>query len=87
MGWSARFMDWLGFDTAERIPAAWDYKFAETDEVWILVRLKGGETIYGLFGASSFAGDAGPNADLYLERVLRPTEDGTELQEEPNRGV
>jgi hypothetical protein len=64
-GWSARFIDWLGFESAIHISTAWDFKLSKTEPVWVNVLLKNGDRIYGRFGSNSFAGDAGPSGDLY----------------------
>jgi len=86
-GWSARFVDWLGFNTALQIKTAWDFKLSTTAPTWVEVHLKNGERIFGLFGRASFAGDAGATADLYLEKTLTLTEDRKPLEETPNQGV
>jgi hypothetical protein len=74
-GWSAQFIDWLGFDAARFTPTAWDYKFSRTGPVWVNVTLQNGNHIYGWFGYDSFAGDAGETGDLYLERTLNGPEE------------
>jgi hypothetical protein len=86
-GWSARFLDWLGFRTALHITTAWDFKLSRTDPVWVNVQLKNGDRIYGRFGPDSFAGDAGSTADLYLEKTLRLSEAENTLEEAPNQGI
>jgi hypothetical protein len=86
-GWSARFIEWLGFRSALHITTAWDFKLSTTGPVWMNVQLKNGDRIYGLFGTSSFAGDAMPTADLYLEQTLKLTEDGQSFQDSPNKGI
>ncbi len=86
-GWSARFIDWLGFNAALQITTAWDFKLSKTDPVWVNVRLKNGDRIYGLFGSSSFAGDAGPSPDLYLEETLKLSANGESFQIAPNQGI
>lgn len=86
-GWVARFMDSLGFRTAIRKTTAWDYKFDGTGSVWVTVRLKSGDQVNGFFGQHSFAGDAGPTSDLYLEQVLFPGEKVGQSIEPLNHGV
>jgi len=86
-GWSARFIEWLGFRAALRITTAWDFKLSKTGPIWINVQLKNGDRIYGLFGPSSFAGDATPAADLYLERTLKFSDDGQSFRDSPNEGI
>jgi Family of unknown function (DUF6338) len=86
-GWSARFIEWLGFRAALRITTAWDFKLSKTGPIWINVQLKNGDRIYGLFGPFSFAGDATPAADLYLERTLKFSDDGQSFRDSPNEGI
>jgi hypothetical protein len=75
-GWIARFVDWLGFQSARWNTTAWDYQLSRTSPVWVNITLKNGDHVYGWFGEHSFAGDAGPSADLYLERVALPSGQG-----------
>lgn len=86
-GWSARFIEWLGFRSALHIATAWDFKLSKTEPVWVNVQTKNGDRIYGLFGSSSFAGDANPAADLYLERTLKISDDGHSFEESTNEGI
>jgi hypothetical protein len=86
-GWSARFIEWLGFRSTLHITTAWDFKLSKTGPVWVNVQLKSGDRIYGLFGSSSFAGDATPAADLYLERTLKFAEDSQSFQDSQNEGI
>jgi len=60
----------------ELVPTAWDYQFGRAKPYWVLVRLKDGSTVYGLWGLSSFASDEPEDRDLYIEAVFRPTERG-----------
>lgn len=82
----ARFVDWIGFQSARWNTTAWDFKLSNTGPVWVNVTLKDGSHIYGWFGEESFAGDAGPSADLYLERTAVPAEDRP-LDESQSGGV
>lgn len=85
-GWSARFIEWLGFNTALQIKSAWEFKFSTTSQAWVAVHLKNGEQIFGLFGQDSFAGDASA-VDLYLEKTIRLSSDGRPIEESPNQGI
>jgi hypothetical protein len=86
-GWSARFVDWLGFNTALQITTAWEFKLSNTPPTWIAVGLKNGERILGLFGADSFAGDASATTDLYLEKTIRLSNGGNSSGEASSQGI
>ncbi len=61
----------FGFRTIHPAPTAWDWHFGQTKPYWVLVTLKNGEQVYGLFGTKSFAGDDPNHRDLYIEAVFR----------------
>jgi hypothetical protein len=58
-------------------PSAWDYQFSRINEpLWVLVTLKDGSQIAGLFGKNSFAASSeSSERDLYLEDVYQLSED------------
>lgn len=67
---STRALSWLGLKIAHPIPTSWDYLFANLKSgVWILVTLKSGERIFGLFGGQSFASSDLSRRDLYIEDI------------------
>lgn len=54
----------------------WDYVFGQRKRFWIIVTLKGGKRIGGLFDEKSFASSA-PNAEqLYLQEAWELNSDG-----------
>jgi len=55
---------------------AFDSFFAKKKPCWVHVELQDGTNIIGLFGEESFASSYPNSGQLYLERVLRYTEDG-----------
>ncbi len=62
----------LGFNPVHIIPTAWDWKFSATQEpVWVMVTLKNGDAVCGLFGSSSFASSVPEERDLFLQEVYR----------------
>lgn len=50
------------------VRTAWDFHFAKRQPGWLLIRLKSGALIGGLFGAESFASSF-PHRDIYLEET------------------
>ena len=85
--WVKTFLGRFGFRTIHPIPTAWDYFFSRTGPCWILVTLKNGSHVYGLFHNSSFAGDDPSERDLYLETVFRPTQAGDWAPVEDSAGI
>jgi len=83
----ARFLGWLGLRTVHPIPRAWDWHFGRSKPYWVLVTLKDGSRLYGLFHSRSFAASDPEHRDLYLEAQFRPLEDGQWAPVEDTGGV
>ncbi|WXJ78524.1 hypothetical protein MTMBA_06010 [Moorella thermoacetica] len=62
----------FGINPVHPIPTAWDYRFYETNKpVWVLVTMKDGSQVAGLFGSRSFASSEPGERDLYIQEVFR----------------
>ena len=83
----ARFLRRFGFRTIEPAPTAWDWHFSRQTPYWVVVTLKNGSRVYGLFGLRSFAGDDPGHRDLYLEATYRPVETGDWAPVEDTAGI
>ena len=57
-------------------PKAWDYLFSLGEPFWVLIHLKNGDLIGGLYGENSFASSFPNEQDLYLEEVWIANENG-----------
>jgi hypothetical protein len=59
-------------------PTAWDWFFGvqRKGECYILVHLKNGEKIAGLYGSDSYATSFPRNGDLYLEQTVKVDNEG-----------
>lgn len=58
-------------------PTAWDYFFRkQSHPCWVVIRLRNGETVLGLYGSNSMAGRYPNDQSLYLEAIHHPREDG-----------
>lgn len=68
-----RFLRRLGLNPIHPIPTAWDYKFGNTiGPAWVLVTMKDGSKVAGLFGTRSFASsDAADRGSLYSRSISR----------------
>jgi hypothetical protein len=66
---------------------AWDSYFSQEKPAWVLVTLKDGSFVYGLFGKKSFASDDPDCRDLYLEAAYDQLADGQWAPREDTGGV
>jgi len=81
--WLRGMLQKLGFNPVHIIPTAWDYKFYNTTTPqWVIVTLKDGSTVGGLFGGNSFASSEGPERDLFIEKVYKIPNDSTQQWQE-----
>lgn len=72
-----RFLRRLGLNPMHPIPTAWEYKFSSTTSpVWVLVTLKGGGRIAGIFGSGSFASSEATERDIYIQQLFTIHDDG-----------
>jgi len=62
--------------TIHPIPKPWDYVFSQQKPYWIIIHLKDGRRIGGLYGAESFASSYPSNEQIYLEKVWYLDEKG-----------
>lgn len=66
-------MGMLGFDGTSRTDSAWDYIFDNLDKgSYVIIKLKSGEYIYGLYDSKSFVSykTSGSNS-IYLEQTFK----------------
>ena len=85
-----RFLSKLGLPPVRATTYAWDKAFAMYREfdVLVSVTLKGdGTVLYGRYGADGLAGVKGTDADLFLDQVYIPTEDGSLVLDETSQGI
>ena len=69
------------------IPTAWDYYFNKKEPCFVVITLKSGKSIYGLFSDKSFASSEQAERDLYIEKTYN-FNDETEWKEIPrNKGI
>ncbi len=63
------------------IPTAWDWKFSNASEQWVLVTLTDGSQVAGLLGVKSFVSDDPAERDLYIDQVYTFDPDSKEWAE------
>jgi hypothetical protein len=67
----------MGFNPMHPSPTAWDYKFGSiTEHIWVIVSLKDGSSVAGLYGSKSMTSSEEAERDIYLEEVHRASRHG-----------
>ncbi len=74
-GWLRRLMRSSGLNPVHEMPTAWDWKFGQQRDLWILVTLKDGIKFAGFFGAQSFVSSNPLERDMYIQWVYDRDED------------
>jgi len=59
----------LGLSPVHSMPTAWDWRFSDKNQSWLIVTLKDGTVFAGYFGGSSFASSDPSERDIYIEKV------------------
>ena len=86
--WVRRALQSCGLRPLHPVPSSWDYVFGSvTDCLWVMVTLKNGSSVAGLFGTGSFASSEPGERDLYLERVLNVGASGAWTPVERSAGI
>lgn len=68
--WLHRTLQYLHLRPVHVMPTAWEWQFSRVDgSTWIIVTLKDGSTIFGLFGGGSFASSEPTERDIFIESV------------------
>jgi hypothetical protein len=67
----------MGLNPIHVIPSSWDYKFSKISKpTWVLVTLKDGSMIAGVFWSNSFASSDKDERDLYIEKIYKIPDEG-----------
>lgn len=65
-----RFLQWCCLNPVHVMPTAWDWKFSNMQEQWVIATLKDGTRFAGWCGRGSFASSDPKERDVYIERVF-----------------
>ena len=68
-GYVEKIFEKLKIKSIHHIPTSWDYCFSEQKSLWVIITLKSGKIIYGLFGENSFASSDPYERDIYIEKI------------------
>ena len=64
-----RLLQRCGLNPVHVIPTAWDWKFGNMTEQWVLVTLKDGTRFAGFCGSDSFMSSDPAERDIYIQQV------------------
>jgi len=67
-------------------PTAWDWKFAQLAESFVIIKLKDGSTIYGRAGRKSFVSSDPNERDIYVQPIYTLADNG-DWQQSGSRGI
>ena len=71
-----RCLNRFGLYPVHALPTAWDWKFSDMTEQWVLVTLKDGTRFAGFHGSQSFAASNPDERDMYIQWVYDIDENG-----------
>jgi len=63
------------------IPKPWDYVFGKGESYWIIIHLKNGKMVGGVYDEQSFASSFPAEEQIYLEKVWKINEEGVFLEQ------
>ncbi|MER9352841.1 DUF6338 family protein [Mesorhizobium sp. M0514] len=68
-GWYGKICEKLNLEVVHSMPTAWDWKFAQRTEHWLIITLKDGTVFHGYYGRRSFA-SSDNDRDIYVEQIF-----------------
>ena len=77
----------FGFSMVSPIPTSWDFVFATKPVGWVLVTLKDGGQVGGLWGPNSFASSDSQERDLFIETVFKVSQQGQWVKVPRSSGI
>lgn len=78
----------IGLNPIHVIPTGWDFKFSKIeDKTWVIITLKDGSTVAGLFGTKSFASSDPQERDIFVEEVFCINDEGKWESATRNNGI
>lgn len=84
--WLRKLIQRIGVNPVHAVPTAWDYIMS--NGCYVIVTLKDGAIIYGLYSSSSFASSVPEERDIFLEAVYVPDPNTSEwILKDRTRGI
>jgi hypothetical protein len=75
-GWTKKLAARLGINTIHPVNCAWDWRFGNCSDSWVIVTLKDGTKWYGYMGMESFMSSEPNERDIYIEGVYDFNKEG-----------
>jgi len=87
--YAKRIADRLNLTLVHVIPAAWDWRFSSLPRggLFVMVTLKGDQTVAGFFGRNSFASSDTGERDIYIEEEYDVAETGEWMPRSAQVGI
>ena len=76
LSWLHRFLQSCGLIILHPIATAWDWKFIDTSEQWVIVTLKDGTYFGGYYDHDSFISSDPSERDIYIHCIYEIDDDG-----------
>jgi hypothetical protein len=86
-GWTQKFLQKIGIHSSHIIPTAWDYHFRKNEHKYLTVYLQDGSTVFGYWGADSFASSLQGYKDIFLEKIFNLDENNQWIEIQQSKGV
>ncbi|AHE55039.1 DUF6338 family protein [Sphingomonas sanxanigenens] len=68
-GWSKKLLSYLKINTIHPVNSAWDWRFGDCKECWVMAVLKDGTKWYGYLGTDSFMSSDVAERDIFIQHV------------------
>lgn len=75
-GWGRKLVGKLGITTVHPVNCAWDWRFSQCEECWVIVTLKNDTQWFGYLGPNSFMSTDPGERDLFIEHVYERRKQG-----------
>ncbi len=69
--WAYKLFQKFGIQIINPVKSAWDWKFSQTPESWVIVKLKDGTEWGGVLGPQSFISSSPEERDIFIQTVYK----------------
>ncbi len=82
-----KFLVRIGLSPVHPIPSAWDWKFSNVDDQWVLVTLTDDSQVAGYLGPESFISSDSSERDVYIQKVFKVDSQTKVWKETKTKGI
>jgi len=75
-GWARKMIGRFGISTIHPVTCAWDWRFSQCEEGWVIATLKNGTQWHGYMGVNSFMSSDPGERDILIEQVYDSAGEG-----------